>query len=99
MVAARASAKAPVVSGKLAGSYRGTGAQRYGTVKGGGASVPYAGWIDFGGSRRGNNGSVANRAFLKEGRIIFPALMELEPKIIDMYSKALEDLAQRFNNS
>jgi hypothetical protein len=59
-------------SGRAAGSLRAASTRNAVRVKAGGRRAPYYPWLDFGG-RVGRRKSV-KRAFLKEGRYIFPAL-------------------------
>jgi len=94
-VASRASANAPVKTGKLKATIRGLGSQRYGVVKEGKASIPYAGWVDFGGNKRGRGGGIQSRPYLSNGRIIYPALDELKPTIEREYNNALEKVLRR----
>lgn len=68
LVVAEARPRVPVRSGKLRDSLR-AGVQAKGaTIIMGRQSVPYAGWIDFGGERP------HHRPYLRRGRIIYPAL-------------------------
>lgn len=82
-----AKANAPVRSGKLQHSIRALSTGREARVAGGGAKVPYFGFIDYGGTvgryRRGAIHQAARsankarffavRPFIKTGRILYPA--------------------------
>lgn len=93
LVAERAKALAPVRTGKLASSIRGRGSQREGTVAAGGARVPYAGWIDFGGTIRfKKRKGELRRPYIKEGRILYRALGETRDRVFDFYEAAVTEI-------
>ena len=95
MTAAGKAAVAPIVpatqgalphdSGALAGSVRASGTRTGGAVRMGRATVPYAGWIDFGGSRP--DGS--ERPYNAGGRYLFPAAQADAERASRAYSDAL----------
>lgn len=70
--AAATRARIPRRSGRMAASVQ-TGTSPNGVWVGYADTVPYAGWIDFGGDRRGGRGAVASRAYIAAGRYLFPA--------------------------
>jgi hypothetical protein len=78
----------PSVSGNLSMSVRASGTKTGGSVRMGRASVPYAGWIEFGGSRP--DGST--RQFIGSGRYLFPAAAGDASRASKAYSEALEQL-------
>lgn len=83
-------------SGRLANSIASRPEQRGAAVKGGGARVPYFGFIDFG-NEVGTGGGVGRgdshpRPFIKGGRILYPALAANYDRIVDNYARALNSL-------
>lgn len=82
--------RAPSRSGKLRASIAARAEQRGASVKGGGARVPYFGFIDFGGSV-GRNNSVT-RPFIRKGRIIYPAIDDKRDEIFGTYERGLNTL-------
>jgi len=84
-VAARARASVPRVSGALAGTVRAAGNRTGATVRMGRASVPYAGWIDFGGELP----TGASRTYVSGGRYLFPAAQGLASTSATLYSSAI----------
>jgi hypothetical protein len=78
----------PHDSGTLSGSVRTSGTRTGGSVRMGRASVPYAGWIDFGGGRP--DGS--SREFVADGRYLFPAARGLASVAADRYAAALDQV-------
>jgi hypothetical protein len=87
-VAERVRAGLPHVTGTLAGDVRTSGTRTGGAVRMGRATVPYAGWIEFGGSRP--DGST--RAWVPDGRYLFPAARGLANVAADRYSEALNQV-------
>jgi hypothetical protein len=71
-VAAATRSSLPSVSGRLAGNVRTSGTRTGAAVRMGSRGIPYAGWIEFGGSRGGRN-SRGSRPFTAGGRYLFPA--------------------------
>ena len=71
--ASAARGRIPRVSGRLASSVH-TGASRDAAFVGFGDGVPYAGWIEFGGSR--------GRPYVAEGRYLYPAAKDTEQQVI-----------------
>jgi phage gpG-like protein len=66
-----AQANAPKLSGALSASIKASSTRTSARVREGGAKVPYAGFIDYGGNV-GRNGAT-QREFVKSGRILYPA--------------------------
>lgn len=85
-----ARSRAPRRSGRLVNSIAARAEQRSASVKGGGARVPYFGFIDYGGSV-GRNNSV-HRPFIRTGRIIYPAVAEKRADIFGNYERAINAL-------
>ncbi|HVV37584.1 MAG TPA: hypothetical protein VHC63_13325 [Acidimicrobiales bacterium] len=93
IVARNAQGRAPELSGRLRASLVARAEQRGASIKGGGARVPYYGFIDFGG-RVGRNKSV-ERPFIREGRIIFPAIVATRDEALETYDEGMADLLDR----
>ena len=75
-------------SGRLANSVRASGYGSGAAVRMGSAAVPYAGWVDFGGSRP--DGSA--REYLAGGRYLFPAAQSLASKAAASYTASITQL-------
>ena len=54
----------------------------------GSKAVPWAGWVEFGGTR--HRPWQSSREFVKDGRYLFPAARGLAQQTADLYSDALE---------
>jgi hypothetical protein len=92
-VAAVTRSTLPQVSGRLAGDVR-VGATRTGaSVRMGRASVRYAGWIEFGGTRKAPHTST--RDYSPRGRYLFPAAVQTASLSAGLYSRAV---TTAFNN-
>jgi hypothetical protein len=89
-LAARVAAKVPVLTGTLAGSVEVTdaAAELPGIGVTIGEGVPYAGWIEFGGSR--------GRPLIPEGRYLYPTALDSEPEFAQVASTIAEETAERF---
>jgi len=85
VVAAAARSRAPVRSGRLAGSVRSSGTRRAGVVRAGRARIPYAGPIHWGWPRR----HIAANTFLTD------AAAATEPVWVEMYVHDVEQLLDR----
>jgi hypothetical protein len=90
-VAAATRQALPHVSGTLAGDVRTSGTRTGAAVRMGRASVPYAGWVEFGGTRP--DGS--ERPFIPTGRYLFPAARGLAEQAARAYSENLARLFER----
>ena len=86
-VAEAARAAVPNDSGTLAGDIRVTAARTGAGVRMGRKTVPYAGWVEFGGKRQ--NPHLSLREFIPDGRYLFPAARGMGPQVVDAYSSAL----------
>jgi hypothetical protein len=74
-------------AGRLAADVRVSGNKTGATVRVGRKSIPYAGWVEFGGTRHAPHDS--SREFIPTGRYIFPSAVGLGPMSADRYSVAL----------
>jgi hypothetical protein len=83
-VAAEARSIAPVLSGKLRRTVKGSGTKTRGTVSAGG-SIPYAGVIHFGWPRH----NIAPQPF------IYDALDHRKDDVVAMYEHRIGELVQR----
>jgi len=84
-VAARASSSVARDTGALAGSIRVSATRTGAAVRMGRATVPYAGWVEFGGTRP--DGS--ERTYMPAGRYLFPAAQGLAPVSAEAYARAM----------
>jgi hypothetical protein len=83
-VAAQARSAYPVgATGRLAADVRVSGTRSGAAVRVGRASIPYAGAVDFGGWPPG-------RAFLADGRYLFPAAVSLASESAQLYEGAIQ---------
>lgn len=83
--------KNPRSKGRLAGSVRTSGTRTGGAVRVGSKAVPWAGWVDFGGSRP--DGS--EREYLAGGRYLFPSAQSLASVAATNYTAALNGVFAR----
>jgi phage gpG-like protein len=79
-VAGQVAGSVPVVSGTLAGSV--TASPGPPASVGIGDGVPYAGWIEFGGTR--------GRPYVGTGRYLFPGVQASEPMVVAAVQAATE---------
>lgn len=91
VVADEAVTRVPVQTGALRQSIRTRSTTKEGRVVMGKDSVPYAGWIEFGG-KIAPRGTVIDRPFRREGRYLFPAADAMAPRI----RKETEAVLNRF---
>jgi hypothetical protein len=77
-------------TGTLANDVRASGTRTGGSVWMGRKAVPYAGWVEFGGSRRKPHYS--SRQYVKDGRYLFPTARSLAAKAGDAYTAALNQV-------
>ena len=98
VVVDKAQPLAPVATGKLRDSIRALGGPSGGAVAGGGAKVPYFGWIDFGGAIKfkTKQREPIVREFHKEGRILWKALHETRDKIKAQYESDMKALLKEY---
>lgn len=93
IVARTAAPRVPVRTGAAARSMRPKVSYGGGAVVFGGAKVPYAGWLEFGG-RVGRDKSVT-RDVIKGGRYIYPVLAEKRDEVVDTYEELVRDVLRR----
>lgn len=90
-IAARVAGKVPVLTGTLAGSVEVTDTAA-GDLPGIGVTigegVPYAGWIEFGGSR--------GRPLIPEGRYLYPTALDAESEFAQVASDIATETAEGF---
>lgn len=77
--------------GALAASARATGYRSGAAARMGSTKVPYAGWVEFGGSRP--DGS--RRPFVQQGRYLFPSALNQAGHAAELYSKAINEVFGR----
>jgi hypothetical protein len=95
-VAGVAQSKAPVKTGALRASIKGLASQTDARIREGKATVPYYGFIDFGGSiRLKTRNRTITRPFIREGRIIYPAIRESWAFNIDHYSDDIDAILRK----
>ena len=92
LVIDKARGQVPTRTGAARASLKVRSSQREARVAAGGRKAPYYPWLDFGG-RTGRNKSV-KRAFLQEGRYIFPSLRKNRDEITQVMVTAIADLAR-----
>lgn len=93
IVAVDARSRAPQRTGKLKRSIKARATQTGASVAMGGARVPYAPWVDYGGTIR-PRGHPIRRTFIKTGRILYPALKAKRAEAIDAYERATHDVIE-----
>jgi bacteriophage HK97-gp10 putative tail-component len=97
-VAAVTRSSLPQTTGRLAGDVRVTASRSGAGVRMGRSSLRYAGWVEFGGTRRAPHESV--REYDSRGRYLFPAALSMAPQAAQRFetaaTKALE--AYRWTN-
>ena len=74
LAVAQVRAKVPSRTGALAASTRAGKTKKRVYVRTGKAKVPYAGWIEFGGTR--------GRPYIGGGRYLYPTAFEMEPQLV-----------------
>lgn len=79
-VAGQARGAMPVVSGAMAGSVADSPGPPVSVAFGGG--VPYAGWVEFGGTR--------NRPYIGSGRYFWPQVAAAEPLVVAAAEQAAD---------
>lgn len=88
-VAAATRSEIPHASGSLAGTVRSSGTRTGANVRYGSARSPYAGWVEFGGTRPQGPSDRSARPYTPRGRYLFPAAEHLADKAARLYSDAL----------
>ena len=74
-------------AGQLAASVRTSGTRTGAAVRMGSKRVPWAGWVEFGGTR--HKPFQSSREFVKDGRYMFPAARGLAERSASLYNDAL----------
>src|SRR5215472_8014856 len=80
----------PRDSGRLAGDVRVSATKSGAAVRMGRASIRYAGWVEFGGTRRVPHTS--RRQYDPRGRYLFPAAVQIAPTAARLYSEAVNEI-------
>jgi hypothetical protein len=93
-IAAAVRSQLPQVSGRLAGDVRVTSSKSGAAVRMGRASIRYAGWVEFGGTRKVPHRST--RLYNPRGRYLFPAAVNLSSISGDLYSAAISQALDHF---
>lgn len=95
-VAAGASRRVPVRSGRARASVKVASSQREARIKAGGTRVPYYPWLDFGGQAPGNktHGARGKRRFVADGRYLYPTYSANRDSIRPALERELIGLAR-----
>lgn len=96
-IADRARGMVPVRSGRAAASVRSGVSGNRAYVQGGKASVPYYGWLDYGGTLRPSGGrrNTITRPKIAGGRYLFPAIEAMASQTARAAADAFEDTARQ----
>lgn len=86
--AGHVSAVVPRVTGRLAGSISIEPTERSALLRMG-RGVPYAGWIEFGGTR--------GRPFIKRGRYVYPTALASQPRAVEAARYAADQSIEGFS--
>ncbi len=92
-IADDARSRVPTRTGKARASIRATSSQREARVSAGKKSVPYYGWLDYGGTT-GIGGSV-QRPFRKAGRYLYPAYADQREDMLKTLSREITAVAEQ----
>lgn len=99
IVAAEARRRAPARSGDLRRSVRVSSDQRSAGISMGSASVPYAGFIDYGNKVGSGHGvgrkDSQDRPFIPTGRVMYPAFLAERDAVQEALEQALVDLVKQ----
>ncbi len=93
-VAAMARGALPQDTGRLAGDVRVTATRSGAAVRMGRSNLRYAGWVEFGGTRRAPH--VSTRDYNPRGRYLFPAAVQLASVAAQRYSDATQAALDNF---
>ena len=95
-VADRARQRMPKRSGRAAGSVKAGASGNNAYVQTGKKSVPYAAWLDFGGTLRptGKRHNTIERPRIQHGRYLYPAIEEMRPETQRQAVEAFEQAAR-----
>ncbi len=77
----------PPAGGHARDSIKGGATAGTAYVKGGQRSIPYYGWLDFGG--RGGRNKRNYRPYIREGRYIYPTIAEQHDQTVDAVNDVL----------
>jgi hypothetical protein len=95
-VAAATRSTLPQVTGRLAGTVR-IGATKAGaSIRMGTSARRYAGWVEFGGTRRVPFVNTRKDGYLSQGRYLFPLAHDLAGEAAAIYSVATEKAIANF---
>jgi Bacteriophage HK97-gp10, putative tail-component len=94
-VASTARSRLPQVTGRLAGDVRVTASRSGAAVRMGRSNLRYAGWVEFGGTRRVPH--VSTRDYNPRGRYLFPAALQLASTSARIYSSATQAALDNFD--
>ena len=94
-VAAVARSSYPQLTGRLAGDVRVTASRSGAAVRVGRSSLRYAGWVDFGGTRRTPHTS--SRPYDPRGRVLFPAAVQMASEAARLYEGAAQTALDSFH--
>lgn len=96
IVAKDAASRVDVRSGQAKRSVKAVTLRGGGAVKGGGAAVPYFGFLDYGnkpGSGAGvGRGDSQRRPYIAGGRYVYPALADNRDEVVRTYEELLADV-------
>lgn len=92
-VAAKTRARMPKRSGRAAGSVKSGVSGNNAYVQGGRKTVPYYGWLDWGGTLKPTGGrrGTQHRPRVAKGRYMYPVIDEMRPEITRDAVKAFEE--------
>lgn len=94
IVVREAKSRAPVKTGRLRDSLKSLASVRNARISGGKKTVPYYGWIDFGGTIA-PKGTAIKRTYLKEGRIMYPAISAKRDEIVNKYERQVREILRK----
>jgi hypothetical protein len=94
-VADAARSAVPTVTGDLAGTIRVLSSRTGAKVAMGRKRYPYAGWVEFGGTR--HRPHVSHRPYVATGRYLFPAARGLAATSAAVYSDAIQRAFDHFD--
>ena len=79
-------------TGRAAGALRAVSKGNEVLIVGGKTTVPYYGWLDFGGDlkKTGRRRNSQSRPFLKRGRYIYPAIDTNMPRVVEAVDRAVK---------
>jgi hypothetical protein len=87
-VAVAARGSLPQDTGRLAGDVRVSATRSGAAVRMGRASIRYAGWVEFGGTRKTPH--LSSRPYQSLGRYLFPAALQLASTVGERYEIAIK---------